>query len=91
MLVAVIAPPTHRLSPIPTPPVTVNAPVLVLVLEVLLVIEIAAFVELPLLVTDCSVLDPHMVTLPVAVDITVSVPAVSLVTANVPIVAVVNI
>jgi hypothetical protein len=91
MLVAVIAPPTHRLSPIPTPPVTVNAPVLVPVLGVLLVIEIATFVELPLLVTVCSVLVVHTVTAPVDVLIAVSVPAVSLVTANVLIVAVVNI
>ena len=56
-----IFPLTYRLPPIPAPPVTVNAPVVVLVLAVVLVIEIAALVEPPLPVTVCSVLVFHIV------------------------------
>jgi hypothetical protein len=54
---------------------TVNAPVVVLMLEVLLVIEIATFVELPLPVTDCSVLVFDTTILVPEVKIAVSVPA----------------
>ena len=42
---AVIVPPTNKLPPIPTPPVTVNAPVLVLVVAVLLLILTVLVVE----------------------------------------------
>ena len=57
----------------PTPPLTRNAPVLVLVLDAVLVIEMAADVELPLLVTDCNVLMFEIVTKSTAI----SVPAIN--------------
>jgi hypothetical protein len=39
---ATISPPTYKLPPIPTPPITFKAPVVVLVAEVLLLTDIAA-------------------------------------------------
>ena len=60
----------------PTPPSTISAPVFVLVLDELLVIEIAEGVELPLLVTDRNVLVFHITVIsPEAVLTAVSVPA----------------
>ena len=53
---------------------TINAPVVVLVLEAVLVIDMALVVVAPRLVIDCSVLIFHIVTAPVAVLIAVSVP-----------------
>jgi hypothetical protein len=66
-----------KLPPIPTPPETTNAPVVVLVELVVFVIEMAAVVELPRLVIDCKVLVFHIITSPVLVVIAVSVPAVN--------------
>ena len=66
----VISPPTYKSPPIPTPPATINAPVVVLV------ILIALLVVDPRLVTLCNVLVVHTVTLPVLVLTAVSVPAV---------------
>ena len=63
----------------PTPPVTVNAPVVVDILTEVLLIRIALVVLLPLPVTDCSVLVFQMVMLPVLVLTAVSVPAIILV------------
>ena len=75
----------------PTPPTTCNAPVLVDVALVVLVIVIALFVVAPRLVTDCKVPVFQIVTAPVLVLTAVSVPAVSVDTANTLIVAVVRI
>ena len=67
---------TYNAPPIPTPPVTVNAPVAVPVLIVLLLIEMALVVAEPRLVTVCNVLVFQIVTAPVAVETAVSVPPV---------------
>ena len=81
---------TFKLSPIPTPPTTCNAPVLVEVELVALVIDIALLVVAPLLVTLCNVPVFHIVTAPVDVLTAVSVPAVIADTPYVPKVAAVN-
>ena len=73
-------PPTYKLPPIPTPPVTFNAPESVDVACVLLEIVIALFVVAPRPVTVCSV-DVFQTTItPVVVDTAVSVPAMSVLT-----------
>ena len=59
----------------PVPPVTINAPVVVPVLDDTFVILIALFVVAPLPVTVCKVLVFHTVTFPVLVLTAVSVPA----------------
>jgi hypothetical protein len=86
-----VDPPTFKLPPIPTPPITVNAPVLVDVDDVVVLIDMALVVVAPRLVIDCSVLVFQTVTAPVEVDIAVSVPAVTDVTPNCDNVAVVMI
>jgi hypothetical protein len=68
----------------------VNAPELVPVLDVVLVIDITALVLAPRPVTDCKVLVFHIVKLPVLVVTAVSVPALMLVAANSLMVAVVT-
>ena len=98
----------------PSPPAIVNAPLLVPVELVVVVIAtdllniptpltiksmvvnelrmlIALVVVAPLLVTDCNVAVLHTTTSPVDVLTAVSVPAFKLVTAKVPMVAVVRI
>ena len=60
----------------PTPPATINAPVVVLSLAAIEVILIALLVVDPRLVTLCNVLIFHTVTFPVLVLTAVSVPAV---------------
>ena len=72
--------PAYKLPPTPTPPATVNAPVLVDVELDVFVIEIAALVVAPLPVTDCNVLVFQIVTAPVEELIAVSVPATMLLT-----------
>ena len=74
-----ILPPTHRFPPIPTPPATINAPVMVDSEGVVFDINIAWLVDEPLLVIVCNVLVFQIVTLPVLVFIAVSVPAVIIV------------
>ena len=88
---AVIFPPTCKLLPIPTPPTTVNAPLLVEVDDVVFNIETAIVVNDPLLVTLCNVLVFQIVTTPVEVLTAVSVPAIIAPTPKKPIVAVVKI
>ena len=61
----------------PTPPATVNAPVVVDTLTEVLLIRIALVVLLPRLVIDCRVLVFHTVIVPVFELTAVSVPAVS--------------
>ena len=74
-------PPTFRLPPIPTPPVTVNAPFEVAVLCVALVMLIAVGVVAPRPVTVCSVDTLLICTLvPVVALTTVSVPLATLIT-----------
>ena len=68
-------PPTYKSPPIPTPPVTCNAPDCVELASVLLVIVICLVVLDPLPVILSSVLVFQIVTLPVAVLTAVSVPA----------------
>ena len=80
-LVAVNVPPTTNPPPIPTPPATCNAPVVVLLVGVVFAILITLVVVCPRLVTVCSVLVFHITTDPVAVLTAVSVPAVTLVAA----------
>ena len=63
----------------PTPPVTVNAPVSVELASVTLLIDIALVVLLPLSLTVCSVLVFQIVTAPVLVLTAVSVPAIMVV------------
>ena len=67
--------PTYKLPPIPTPPVTVNAPEVVEVDDVVFVIPTALLVVAPRVVIVCKVLVFQIVTLPVAVLTAVSVPA----------------
>ena len=76
---ATISPLTYKLPPIPTPPATCKAPVVVETALVVFDINNALVVELPLLVTDCNVLVFQIVILPVLVETAVSVPAVMLV------------
>ena len=71
---------TYKLLPTPNPPATTKAPVVVLPEGVVLLINIALVVELPLSVTVCSVLVFHTVTTPVLVLTAVSVPATNAVT-----------
>ena len=66
--------PTHNAPPIPTPPVTTNEPVEVLVAEVELVILIAISVEFPKTVTVCKLAVLQTVTSPVDVLTAVPVP-----------------
>ena len=66
--------PMAKDPPIPTPPVTVSAPVLVPVLTVALVTAMALLVVAPRPVTVCSVLVFQIVTIPDAVLMAVSVP-----------------
>ena len=68
-------PPTYKSLPIPTPPVTINAPVSVELAVVALVTVMARFVVLPRSVTLCNVLVFHTVIYPLLVVIAVSVPA----------------
>ena len=83
-------PPTYKSPPIPTPPATCNAPEVVDVELVPLVILIALVVVAPLPVTLCNVLIFQIVTGPVLVLTAVSVPAVIEVTAEFPIEEVVS-
>jgi hypothetical protein len=80
ILVAVSIPPTFKLPCIPTPPVTVNAPDVVVRLAVALVMLIALLVVAPLVVTVCKVLVLNTVTAPELVVTAVSVPAKMLLT-----------
>ena len=59
-----ISPPTHKSPPMPAPPVTFNAPVLVDVAVTKEVIVIAFDVAAPLSVTACSVSVVSMLTMP---------------------------
>ena len=68
--------PAYKFPPTPTPPVTVNAPVVVDVELAVFVIPIALVVVAPRLVTLCKVLLFQIVTAPVDELIEVSVPAV---------------
>ena len=86
-----ISPPTYKLPPIPTPPITCRAPVTVEVAAAVFVILMTLVVVEPLLVKLCSVLVFHTVTIPVDVLTAVSVPASIVLTAYKPIVAVVRI
>ena len=83
--------PAQISPPIPTPPVTINAPLLVEVALVVLVIDTVLLVVAPLLVIVCKVEVFQTVTTPVDVLTAVSVPAVIVDTPNDPNVEVVNI
>ena len=73
-------PPTNKSFCIPTPPLTINAPVVLFVALVGFVMLIALVVEFPLSVTDCRLLVFHIVTSPDCVETAVSVPANTLAT-----------
>jgi hypothetical protein len=73
-------PPTYKLPPMPTPPVTVNAPVALDVAAVVVVIDTALFVVAPRPVTDCNVLGLLIVIEPVVADRVISVPLIKFVT-----------
>jgi hypothetical protein len=81
----------YTVPPMPTPPATVSAPVVLLTLTAVFAIDMVLVVVAPRLVIDCSVLVFQINTLPVDVVTAVSVPAVSLLTPKLPIVAVVTI
>ena len=70
----------YNVPPIPAPPATVNAPVVVEVAVVKFVIEIALVVVAPLLDTESNVLVFHTITVPVFELTLVSVPAVNVCT-----------
>ena len=73
---AIILPPTYKSPPIPTPPLTINPPVLVEVEFVLFVIDMTLSVVAPRSVTLCNVLVFQIVIVPVLLLTAVSVPAV---------------
>ena len=86
-----IVPPTYKFSPMPTPPTTVNAPVVVDVDDVVFNTDTATVVDEPLLVTLCSVPVFHTVIVPVFALTAVSVPAVNVCTPKLAIVKLVKV
>ena len=76
----VASPATFKFPPTPTPPLTVNAPPLEVVLCVALVIDTAWLVVAPRPVTDCSVLASFIVIDPVVAERVISVPLIKFVT-----------
>ena len=89
MSAKIALPVTYKLDPIPTPPCTYKALAeTVVVLAVALVIVTALLVVDPRLVTVCSVLSFHTITVPVELLTLVSVPAVNVWTPKLVIVTV---